>query len=151
MCTCLHARVCMCMCMCVRACMCVCVCVCVCMDALNTSTQNRFKRTSHRHTRLAILRSRGYMKAKQSCYVPGSATMHARTYANSYKKIDTGTHNTNKNRAILQHAQTRLPWYLWSLFLVLLVGMLPNSCNGARANVHHISASHEPCLIRYKH
>ena len=120
-----------------RACVCACMHACMhaCVKYFDTKT-NRFERTSHRHTRLVMLRSRGYMKAKQNVYARGSATMHARTYANSYKKIDTGTHNTNKNRAIHNYAQTRLHWCLWIVFLVLLVGMLPNSCNGARTNVH---------------
>ena len=58
---------------------------------------------------------------------------HAHTRL-TYKQINTRTHHTNKIRAIHQHAQTRLPWYLWIAFPTILFGMLPRPCNGARAN-----------------
>ena len=71
-------------------------------------------------------------------------TMRTHNYTHRYKLIDTRTHDTDKSRAMHQHAQNRLPWHFWILLLVLLAGKLPNSCNGLRA--HPISAWHEPCL-----
>ena len=69
---------------------------------------------------------------------------HARTRLRAQlKKIDTKTHDTDKSTTIhQQHAQTCSPWYLWIVFLVLIVDVLPISCNGARANVHQECTPH---------
>ena len=61
--------------------------------------------------KVAILRSRDHMEALQTRYVGG---------------LESCTH-------ALTCTMTRLPWYLWP---VLLVGMLPQYCNGAHANEH---------------
>ena len=140
--------------------MCVCVCVCVrarvraLVSVFNTSQHRNIHLTErhHRHTWAAILRCRDYMKALQSAYARGLASMHARVSAHNYKPIYRRTHDTDKSRAIHQHAQSLLHWCLWIVFLVLRVGMLPNSCKGARARkcTPPISAAHEPCLICFK-
>ena len=90
--------------------LCVCVCVCVQVPCTCTPVQDPVQRTGTVFCTHALTRS--------------------------YKQIDTITHNTDKSRAIHQHAQTCFPWHLWILSRVVLVGMLPNSCNGARSNVH---------------
>ena len=67
---------------------------------------------------------------------PKCPRVTVRTCMSARTRLNTRTQDTDKSRAIHQHAQSPLPWYFWILFLVLLVGILPNSCNGARANVH---------------
>ena len=125
--------------LCALQCLYVFACACTCMQYLylqNIKIQRHRCECRRRHNRFAILRSRDYMKAMQNACARGPGNMYARAYAHSYQQIDTRTHDTDKSRAIHQHAQTRLPWFLWTMFLVFLIDMLPNSCNGACANVH---------------
>ena len=89
--------------------------------------RNRFAidRCYHCHChRIAITRSHDCMTG---C-ARGSVT-HA--LIRSHTGIRTYT------EAICQHEQNRLPSGLWVLFLMLLVGMSPNSCSGGEcANMH---------------
>ena len=120
----------------------------------NTSTQKEtdLKECHHRHSRVAILRTRDYMKALQGVYARGSATMHARDYAHSYKQIYSKTHDTN------QQKQSNPPTCTDSFTLVSLEPVPSAPCRHVaeflqwcvRKCAHPISVSHELCLIQCK-
>ena len=60
------------------------------------------------------------------------------------------TQKTHISRAIHQYAQIGLPSDILTLFLMLLISMSPNFCNGACANVYPQSRPHtNPAEYKY--
>ena len=135
-----------------RVCVCVCVfvCVCVCVSVFmilrNIEMQRNIIETTPPSPSQDHDSDVSAPHGSTAKFLRTRVCSHARTRLRA--QIHTRKHGTNKSRAIHQHAQTRLPRHLWILFRLLLVGMLPHSCNGAHANVY--LASHKPCLIRCK-
>ena len=132
---------------------CICMCVCVCVCVFNTSKpgSKHLKECHHHHSRTAILRSRDYIQTLQCACACGSATLHADAItgacANSYK------HSTQP--------KTKQPNNVRRLVYLGTFGScsckqcsLPACCQilvPVRSQISiPISASHKPCLMRYR-
>ena len=74
---------------------------------------------------------------------------HTYTYTHKHTRTHTRTHargNTEASKAMHWHAQIGLPSRLWVLFVMLLIGISPNSCVGACPNANSQSSPYAPLL-----
>ena len=101
--------------------------------------------------RIAILRSQDCTRSLLSGCARGSVTHGLIPSAHRDTQIDTDTHTyrhahiqTQRTKAIHQHAQIRLSSRLWILFLMLLVSMLPNCCSGGACASAHLQPRSKP-------